>query len=112
MSQARVFPWLTLLSHEYYYRGMTIHAPESLKVWSVRLDSRRRPTLPEDAMRAAGFAPGEELRVRVAEAGMLILETPAHALARARSRVARVPRNRSIVDEFLAERRAEAALEE
>jgi antitoxin component of MazEF toxin-antitoxin module len=81
------------------------------QVWKVRLDSRRRPTLPEEAMRAAGFSPGEDLRVRVAEEGLLILETPAHALARARSRVAGVPRDRSYVDEFLAERQAEAMRE-
>ena len=78
---------------------MTIPALGALQVWKVRLDSRRRPTLPEEAMRAAGFTAGEELRVRVAEEGMLILETPAHALARARSRVAGVSKDRSIVDE-------------
>ena len=66
------------------------------------------PTQPlELALRAAGFGPGEELRVRVAEEGILVLETPAHALRRARSRVRRQP-GRSIVDEFLAERREQA----
>lgn len=90
---------------------MSAQSVEVPQVWKVRLDSRRRPTLPEEAMRAAGFSPGEDLRVRVAEEGLLILETPAHALARARSRVAGVPRDRSYVDEFLAERRAEAQLE-
>jgi hypothetical protein len=76
--------------------------------WQVRLDSRRRPTLPEGALRAAGFAPGDELRVRVAEEGLLILETPAHALKRAKSRVAGAKAGGSVVDDFLAERRAEA----
>jgi hypothetical protein len=90
---------------------MSPQSVEVPQVWKVRLDSRRRPTLPEEAMRAAGFAPGEDLRVRVAEEGLLILETPAHALARARLRVAGVPRDRSYVDEFLAWRKAEAARE-
>lgn len=79
--------------------------------WRVRLDSRRRPTLPEEALQAAGFAPGEDLRVRVAEEGLLILETPAHALKRAKSRVAGSGVGRSVVAEFLAERRAEALAE-
>ena len=82
-------------------------AEHGLLVWTVRLDSRRRPTLPDEALRAAGFDPGDELRVRVAEEGMIVLETPAHALRRARSRVRRQP-GRSIVDEFLAERREQA----
>ena len=96
-------------SHQSNNRGMSAQSAEVPQVWKVRLDSRRRPTLPEEALRAAGFSPGEDLRVRVAEEGLLILETPAHALARARSRVAGVPRDRSYVDEFLAWRREEAA---
>ena len=79
--------------------------------WRVRLDSRRRPTLPEEALQAAGFAPGDDLRVRVAEEGLLILETPAHALKRAKSRVAVAATGHSVVDAFLAERRAEAQSE-
>jgi len=75
--------------------------------WTVRLDSRRRPTLPEEALHDAGIGDGAELRVHVAEEGCLILETPAHALKRARARITPV-RGRSVVDEFLAERAAEA----
>lgn len=75
--------------------------------WTVRLDSRRRPTLPDEALRSAGLVIGETLRVHVAEPGCLILETPAHALRRARSRIAHRP-NYSVVDEFLAERAQEA----
>lgn len=86
---------------------MKLRHIDPVQVWNVRLDSRRRPTLPEEALRAAGFGPGEQLRVRVAEEGILVLETPAHALARAKSRVTGVPKDRSIVDDFLAERRAE-----
>lgn len=54
------------------------------------------------------MAIGEDLRVRVVEEGLLILETPAHALRRARSRVKPLPEGRSAVDEFLAWRQGEA----
>lgn len=70
---------------------------------TVRLDSRRRPTLPEEALRACGLVIGQRLPIHVAEAGCIVIETPAHALRRARSRIANVP-ERSVVDEFLAER--------
>jgi len=100
-----------MISHAADNHGMPDTGNPELFTWRVRLDSRRRPTLPEEALKAAGFAPGEDLRVRVAEEGLLILETPAHALRRARSRVASVRANGSIVDEFLADRRAEAASE-
>lgn len=57
-------------------------------------------------MRDAGIGDGAELRVHVAEEGCLVLETPAHALRRARARI--MPAGaRSVVDEFLAERAAE-----
>ncbi len=79
--------------------------PESS--WTVRLDSRRRPTLPDEVLCAAGLVIGETLRVHVAEEGCLIIETPAHALRRARSRIAYRP-DYSVVDEFLAERAQEA----
>lgn len=75
--------------------------------WTVRLDSRRRPTLPEEVLRDAGIDAGAELRIHVAEEGCLILETPAHALQRARSRIRRTSAM-SVVDEFLAERAIEA----
>ena len=75
--------------------------------WTVRLDSRRRPTLPDEVLRAAGLVIGETLRLQVAEERCLIIETPAHALGRARSRIARRP-DCSVVDEFLAERTQEA----
>lgn len=87
---------------------MTAEAIDVPQTWKVRLDSRRRPTLPEEAMRAAGFAPGDDLRVRVLEEGVVLLETPAHILQRAKSRVRPLPEGRSVVDEFLAWRRDEA----
>lgn len=59
-------------------------------------------------MRAAGFAVGDELCICVLEEGLMILETPRHVLNRARARVGAVVDGRSVVDEFLAERRVEA----
>lgn len=87
---------------------MTVAREDSLPCWRVRIDSRRRPTLPEEALQAAGFSAGEELRVRVAEEGLLILETPGHALKRARSRVAGAAGSGSVVEQFLAERARES----
>lgn len=65
--------------------------------WSVRLDSRRRPTLPDEAMRAAGLEVGDELRVRVAEEGLVI-----------KSHMRGAAPDGGVVDQFLADRRAEA----
>lgn len=90
---------------------MSASPDETLLSWRVRLDSRRRPTLPDEALQAAGFTPGEELRVRVAEKGLLLLETPEHALKRARSRVAGKATRGSVVDQFLAQRAVEAQTE-
>lgn len=56
-------------------------------LWKVRLDSRRRPTLPEEIIRAAGIEPGAKLRIHVAEEGCLVIETPAHILKSAKSRI-------------------------
>ncbi len=86
---------------------MAAPAPSADPSWTVRLDSRRRPTLPDEVLHSAGLEIGETLRVHVAEEGCLIIETPAHALRRARSRITNRP-NYSVVDEFLAERAQEA----
>lgn len=82
---------------------MTTQQASQETSWTVRLDSRRRPTLPDEVLRSAGLSVGETLRVHVAEEGCLIIETPAHALRRARSRITSTP-DYSVVDAFLAER--------
>lgn len=84
---------------------------ETTASWSVRLDSRRRPTLPDEAMRAAGLKVGDELRVRVAEEGLLILETPRHALDRVKAHMRGAAPEGGVVEAFLEERRAEAEFE-
>jgi len=88
--------------------GIASELPLPPKVWKVRLDSRRGPTLPEEAMKAAGLEPGAELRISVAEEGCLVIETPAHILKRAKSRIKTQGSGRE-VDAFLAQRAAEAA---
>ena len=109
------FPKIHSAFHVVNLHGMAMPTPSASasssasadSSWTVRLDSRRRPTLPDEALRSAGLVIGETLRVHVAEQGCLILETPAHALSRARSRIAHRP-DYSVVDEFLAERAQEA----
>jgi len=54
--------------------------------------------------------PGETLVARVDD-GRLVLETREHILARVRSWFAQVPRDVSLVDELIAERREEARRE-
>jgi hypothetical protein len=61
-------------------------------------------------MKAAGFESGAELRISLAEEGRLVIETPAHILKRAKSRIKTKGSGRE-VDAFLAERVAEAAQE-
>lgn len=82
--------------------------PPQPTVWKVRLDSRRRPTLPEEAMKAAGLEAGAELRISVAGEGCLLIETPAHILKRAKSRIKTQGSGRE-VDDFLEQRAVEAA---
>lgn len=91
--------------------SVDVPVPDVPTSWTVRLDSRRRPTLPDEVMRAAGFEIGDELRVRVAEEGLVILETPRHALDRVKAHMHGSAPEGGVVDAFLADRRAEAASE-
>ena len=54
--------------------------------------------------------PGTELRLRV-EGGRIVLERPTDAIAALKALGAQIPRGRSLVDELLAERRAEVERE-
>lgn len=79
--------------------------------WRVRLDDRRRPTLPPDLLEAAGIPPGSELSARVLEEGTIVLSTRDAVLERIRRRMAPMKTGVSEVDAFLAERRAAAERE-
>jgi len=68
--------------------------------------------LPADWRRRNKVGPSTEMLLSEAEDGSLRLETREQAVARAQALVRRyIPENVSLVDELLAERRAEAASE-
>ena len=77
----------------------------------VRLDSGGRIVVPAGFRRALGIGSGEELLMSLDD-GFVRLQTVDAALERVRA-IARSKRrgDASVVDEFIAERRAEAATE-
>ena len=76
----------------------------------VRIGPQGRLVVPVHLRRALGIAPGDTLVVR-AEEGRLVLEKRGQALQRVKNRFASVPPEVSLVDELIAERRAEARRE-
>ena len=77
------------------------------------LDAQGRLLIPAAMREELGFRPGEELHLRVVD-GELHVITVRRSIARTRGIVRRklgIPEDRSIVDEFIAERRQEAARE-
>ena len=78
----------------------------------VKLDAAGRLLIPAELRKALGVQPGEYLIMSV-EDGDLRAWTFAQGVRRAREVVAKhVPPDVSLVDELIAERRGEAALEE
>jgi AbrB family looped-hinge helix DNA binding protein len=69
-----------------------------------------RVTIPAQLRREAGIEVGDTVVVHV-EDGRVVVETRAQLAARTRRDVARVGSAASVVDELLADRRAEAARE-
>lgn len=77
----------------------------------VRVGPQGRIVVPAELRKALDMAPGERLIARV-ENGCLIFERPDHVIARLQQMfMDAVPRDVSLVDELIAERRAEAARE-
>jgi AbrB family looped-hinge helix DNA binding protein len=74
------------------------------------LGQQGRIVIPADVRAALGLAPGDRLHLHVA-GHRLVLERPHDAIAELRALAANVPKNRSLVDELLAERRIAAAAE-
>jgi antitoxin PrlF len=74
---------------------------------TVVLGQQGRIVIPAEVRSALGLTPGVRLRMRT-EGGRLVLERPGDAVSELRGLAAAVPRSRSLVDELLAERRAEA----
>ena len=76
----------------------------------VHLGRQGRLVIPAALRQLLGFEEGDTLIARE-EAGRLVLEKPEMVKQRLKARFAQVPKDRSLVDELIAERR-EAALKE
>jgi bifunctional DNA-binding transcriptional regulator/antitoxin component of YhaV-PrlF toxin-antitoxin module len=83
--------------------------------WPVRLDSRRRPTLPEELLSEARVARGEELVAHVESEGRIVLETRDAIRRRLRQRFAegraRVGHSGNPVADLLQERSRDTSLD-
>jgi AbrB family looped-hinge helix DNA binding protein len=78
----------------------------------TRVNQQGRIVIPAECRAAAGVKPGDELLVEVVGEGELRLRTPAQAIKTAQEIVARyIPKDRDLVAELIAERRAEAERE-
>jgi antitoxin PrlF len=75
---------------------------------TVVLGQQGRLVIPAEVRAAVGLEPGDRLHLQV-DNRRLVLERPGDAAARLRALARTVPSERSLVDELLAERRAEAA---
>lgn len=78
----------------------------------ARIDQHGRIVIPADCRAAAGLKPGDELLIELIGEGELRLRTPEQAIKEARAIVARyASKDRDLVAELIAERRAEAERE-
>ena len=78
----------------------------------AKLDKAGRVVIPAAFRKALGVKPGEYLILRIVD-GEMHAWTFGHATKRIQAIVRKhVPEGRSVVDELIAERRSEAALEE
>jgi antitoxin PrlF len=79
---------------------------------SVRINQQGRIVIPAECRAAAGLKPGDDLLIEVVGEGELRLRTRARALKEAQAIVARyLPKGRDLVQEFIDDRRKEAARE-
>jgi AbrB family looped-hinge helix DNA binding protein len=78
----------------------------------ARINKQGRLVIPAECRAAIGLKPGEEVLIEPVGEGELRLLTKRQAIRKAREIVARrVPNGAGLVDEFIAERREEAARE-
>lgn len=78
----------------------------------TRVNQQGRIVIPAECRAAAGIKPGDELLVEAVGEGELRLRTPAQAIKAAQDIVARyIPKDRDLVQEFIDDRRKEAARE-
>ena len=82
-----------------------------MREFTTRIDQGGRVVIPGEYQRKLGLKPGNEIIVQLDDEG-LHLYTPAQAVARAQTLVRRyVPKERSLSDELISERREEAVRE-
>lgn len=80
-----------------------------MQEYGVRMGDNGRIVIPASYRKALGLSPGDEIVLRLAD-GEVRLMSRATAVKRAQELVRRYsPEGRSVVDELIAERRAEAA---
>jgi antitoxin PrlF len=78
----------------------------------AKINKQGRLVIPAECRAAAGIKPGDELLIEAIGEGELRLRTPEQAIKAAQKIVARrVPKDRDLVAELIAERRAEARRE-
>jgi len=78
----------------------------------TRINQQGRIVIPAECRAAAGLKPGDDLLIEAVGEGELRLRTPEQAIKAAQAIVARrVPKDRDLVAELIAERRAEAKRE-
>jgi hypothetical protein len=87
-----------------------------VSAFHVRLDAKRRPTLPARLLEDAGLAGVGELIARADGRGRIVLEDPAAMLSALQDRVAAALEEsgetaQSIVDSLLADRAADTSLQ-
>lgn len=87
--------------------------PVSIRL-RLRLDGKRRPTLPQSLLDAAGVGPGQDLVARVEGPGRIVLEGAATVLAGLQAAVRSGKETHgstgSLADKLLADRAADASL--
>jgi bifunctional DNA-binding transcriptional regulator/antitoxin component of YhaV-PrlF toxin-antitoxin module len=85
------------------------------RAWPLRLDAKRRSTLPVELLEEAHIEVTDQLLAHVEEEGRIVLETREAVRRRLQQRFAegrrRTGAKRSPVDELLAERAADSSLD-
>ena len=78
----------------------------------ARMNQQGRIVIPAECRKAAGLKPGDELLIEPVGEGELRLRTREQAIRKAQALVAPyLPKGRDLVQEFIDDRRAEAARE-